>query len=374
MSNQNTHHGLADLGLGAPIGGGSTTSHSTNTYNTSSTSAGAPVSGLTGGHHHHEHDASHQHSHDPSHVHDANCGHDSSYNASGATRNTTSGDQGIGRGHGGTTAFESDPSRVGEGRSSTGEHRSVTDKLTGREHGQHGVSGSGAATAAGLTGAGHDLTHQHHHTTSGSGVGADLRDKEAGIKAGLGAGHHDQSSSGLTSGSGLTGSHEHHQHGSSGLTSGSGLTGSRDHHHSGAAAGVGAAAAAAGAAGVGLTGRQATHIDRDGVIADSVTGQTHFVEGQSTSGVTSGVGHSTSGVGHSSTGLGAGAGAVGAGATGAGLASHGQHGQGLTGQQQGLSSHSGERSEGPLSGLKQELKEHQCKSSPLASLFCVSSS
>jgi hypothetical protein len=270
MSNQNTHHGLADLGLGAPIGGGSTTSHSTNTYNTSSTSAGAPVSSGLG-----HHDASHVHDancghnssssgllsgsrsndYDASHVHDANCGHDSSYGASGQTRNTTSGDQGIGRGHGGTTAFEADPSKVGENRSSTGEHRSVTDKLTGREHGQHGLSGSGAAVATGFTGAGHDLTHQHHHNTSGSGVGSDLRDREAGIKAGLGAGHHDQSSSGLTSGSGLTGSHEHHQHGSSGLTSGSGLTGSshEHHHHAGAAAGVGAAA---GAAGVGLTGRQ----------------------------------------------------------------------------------------------------------------------
>jgi hypothetical protein len=102
-------------------------------------------------------------------------------------------------------------------------------------------------------------------------------------------------------------------------------------------------------------------MDQGGVIADSVTGQTHFVEsglsGQSsTTGLghssTSGVGHSTSGVGHSSSGLGA-------GAVGAGLASQGQQGQGLSSKLHGQ----GERSEGgPLSELKQELKEHQCKS------------
>lgn len=99
-------------------------------------------------------------------------------------------------------------------------------------------------------------------------------------------------------------------------------------------------------------------MDQGGVIADSVTGQTHFVEsGLSGQSSTTGLGHSsTSGVGHSSAGLGAGA--VGAGAVGAGLASHGQQGQGLSSKLHGQ----GERSEGgPLSELKQELKEHQCE-------------
>lgn len=99
-------------------------------------------------------------------------------------------------------------------------------------------------------------------------------------------------------------------------------------------------------------------MDQGGVIADSVTGQTHFVEsGLSGQSSTTGLGHSTSGVGHSSSGLGAGA--VGAGAVGAGLASQGQQGQGLSSKLHGQ----GERSQGgPLSELKQELKEHQCKS------------
>lgn len=320
------HNPLNDLGLGAPIGGGSSTGTAANTFSTSNTSAGAPVgtnfggnvgTGIPGQHEHHHH------SHDANHVHDHTCGHNTSstsgltgssgFTGSSSDRNTTSGDQGIGRGSGGPTAFESDASKVGEHRS-TGEHRSIGDKLTGRdnydsttgrEHGSHGVmSGQGAATAAGLTGAGAGLTgHSHSHGDSHEGashglkslhgqrdafnesvdvrtylsfafqclsmtyhflfnfaggantgagltgghsygqesVGSDLRDREAGIKAGLGAGHHDQSSAGVRSGL---------ESGSGGLTSGS-----HSHHGGAAAAGVGAAAAA-GAGGIALTGQR----------------------------------------------------------------------------------------------------------------------
>ncbi|KAJ9127777.1 hypothetical protein QFC24_000060 [Naganishia onofrii] len=443
------HNPLNDLGLGAPIGGGSSTGTAANTFSTSNTSAGAPVgtnfggnvgTGIPGQHEHHHH------SHDANHVHDHTCGHNTSstsgltgssgFTGSSSDRNTTSGDQGIGRGSGGPTAFESDASKVGEHRS-TGEHRSVGDRLTGRdnnndnnygttgsehrsvgdkltgrdnydsttgrEHGSHGVmSGQGAATAAGLTGAGAGLTgHSHSHGDSHEGashglkslhgqrdafnetadvrtylslafqrlsmayhflfnfaggantgagltgghshgqesVGSDLRDREAGIKAGLGAGHHDQSSAGVRSGL---------ESGSGGLTSGS-----HSHHGGAAAAGVGAAAAA-GAGGIALTGQRATKIDADGVIQDSVTGQTHFVD-QGVSGYQQQ--NTSSGLG--SSGLGAGATGAGLGAGAAGLASHQQgQGHGLTDKLK-LSTGTSHTEGGPISELKQELEEHK---------------
>ncbi|KAJ9104773.1 hypothetical protein QFC19_003914 [Naganishia cerealis] len=400
MSHHNT---LNDLGLGAPIGGASTTN---NNFNTSHTSAGAPVAA---------HQQGHEHASSGLTGSGGSSGLTGSSGATGGSsgltgdRNTTSGDLGVGRGSGGPTAFESDASKVGEHRSVTdrlagddnsGRHtgsgvgersatdrltgsgvgeRSATDRLTGdnhhhqhttgsHEHGSHGVlsSGQGAATAAGLTGAGagltsgsshhhdhdhHDHDHHDHHdrSTTGAGVGSsDLRDREAGIDAGLGAGHHDQSTTGNTRSTS----------GSQGLTSGSQelSSGSHSHsHHSGAAAAT-AGAAAVGAGGIALSGRQATKIDADGKIADSVTGQTHFVDSsvsgyapQSTGTTTTTTG--TSGL-RSGSGLGAGAGAgaagLGAGTGAAGLASHGQgHG------------HGGSTEGGPISELKQELKEHQ---------------
>jgi hypothetical protein len=99
----------------------------------------------------------------------------------------------------------------------------------------------------------------------------------------------------------------------------------------------------------------ATKIDADGVIQDSVTGQTHFVD-QGVSGYQQQ--NTSSGLG--SSGLGAGATGAGLGAGAAGLASHQQgQGHGLTDklkQSTGTSHTEG----GPISELKQELEEHKC--------------
>lgn len=173
MSNFNNDHPAphnydlpADLNLGKPIGG-VRTEHPH--IQTSNTSQGAPIGRNFGG----------NVGTGVPHVHDANCNHSrdgfsSNTGSHGLTsgshgltsgltgaKNSTSGDQGIGHHSGGTTAFESDASKVGESRS----------------HGEHGrgtFGGQGAATAAGLTGAGAGLTghsHDHSHSTTGGLTG-----------------------------------------------------------------------------------------------------------------------------------------------------------------------------------------------------------
>lgn len=105
----------------------------------------------------------------------------------------------------------------------------------------------------------------------------------------------------------------------------------------------------------------ATRRDADGVIADSVTGQTHFVESQQ--------GYASQGLGQQGLGQqglgqshGVGAGAAGL-AGGAGLASQGQ-GHGLKDK---LTGGSHGANDGPLAEIKQELKAHECKSSEASS-------
>jgi len=280
MSVPTTTHaagGLEGLSLGAPIGGGSHPTPATgglsSTSHTSSTGHGltgansgltgnntgltGSNSGLTGSHDHH-HSGS-------------NTG--LTGGVLGDAKNSTSGDRGIGGGHGGPTAFESNPADVG----------------TDRRHDGPGSHSLGNHGTSGLT----------------SGTGSHV-DREGDLhKSSLGA-----KASDLKDGSSST--HGHNNHG--GLAAG-GL----------AAGGVGAGSAALVS---GLGDRNHTS-PQEGLVGDSITGQQHFA-GTGSTGLATGA---HSGSSHHHTGAGAagltGAGVGGVAATGvspATLAHKSEHG------------------------------------------------
>jgi len=304
MSTERISHpagALDGLNLGAPIGGGSTSSFPAHPATTTTTGGSTGTHGLTGssglsGPHDHSHRDNQGESHRTA-VGAAASNATDKYDTS--ARNTTSGDKGIGGGHGGPTAFESDASRVGTDRTGDHHHHSSTSGLTGDRTGDRGVNA-------------------------------------AGVKAALAPGHHDSSSRDgkyeqTNVGSGLGHNHESSSHTGRNLAAGAGATG----------------VASAVVADVGARDHTSGY---EGIVNDSITGQTHFAPGQSTGTTGVATGARSTGL---ATGAGVGAGAAGLAGVGAG-AGHSKK-ESLSEKMTGKGHHDN----GPIDELKQELKEHQ---------------
>lgn len=192
-------------------------------------------------------------------------------------------------------------------------HRGALAKEHGQDPSPHG-HGSHSSSS-----------HHGQHSTP-----TDPAHSNAGVKAGLGAGHASQP-------------------GASQYASGQQPSG----HHTGAAAAGGAAAAAgglgAGAAGLDLGARD--HSSKfEGAVGDSVTGQPHFLPGSTT----------TTGPVGAGAGVGPGAGA---GAAGANVGQEKKQGGLMAGVNKPELS-------GPENELKKELKEHKQRECPLPLESC----
>jgi hypothetical protein len=355
--------------LDAQIGGGVSTTpahglgSSTTTTSTSTTGIN---SGLTSGSHHHTTDRDH--------LDRTGDAHRTSTGAAAANvtkpgydldaKNTTSGERGIGGGHGGPTAFESDPSRVGTDRKHDGPRDHSLGGLTGStveevqrqgpgvvRSGDHDLHGKetrgntfGELDKTGSHGH-HDRDHTHDSRTGSNVpvVGSHGRDHESRTGSNIPVvGTHDRTGSNVPVVGGGVPHGEHHS------------------HHTGAGVAAGGLAAGAGAAALGAGGvGGAKPSGYEGVVGDSVTGQQHFKG--------------------NSTGLATGAGLAGVGAGAAGLG-HRETvgGPAATGVSPGTLSGSSRRDDKPhhketglVAELKQELKDHQnCKFRPcLAMLY-----
>lgn len=347
--------------LDAQIGGGvsTTPAHGLGSSTTTSTSTTGINSGLTSGSHHHTTDRDH--------LDRTGDAHRTSTGAAAANvtkpgydldaKNTTSGERGIGGGHGGPTAFESNPERVGTDRKHDGPRDHSLGGLTGStveevqrqgpgvvRSGDHDLHGKetrgntfGELDKTGSHGH-HDRDHTHDSRTGSNVpvVGSHGRDHESRTGSNIPVvGTHDRTGSNVPVVGGGVPHGEHHS------------------HHTGAGVAAGGLAAGAGAAALGAGGvGGAKPSGYEGVVGDSVTGQQHFKG--------------------NSTGLATGAGLAGVGA-GAGAAGLGHRetvgGPAATGVSPGTLSGSSHRDEKPhhketglVAELKQELKDHQnCK-------------
>lgn len=271
-------------------------------------------------------------------------------------RNTTSGERGIGGGHGGPTAFESNPERVGTDRTHDGP----------RDHSLGGLTGS---TVADVQRQGAGVVRSGDHDFHGKEVRGSTFDKPDTTKT-HGDHTHGDHTHGERTGSNVpvVGTHNTHgeRTGSNVPVVGSGV--GHDHsshshsHGSGLAAGglaAGGLAGAGTAAALGAGGAGGAKPSAyEGVVGDSVTGQQHFKGGNT------GLTGAQTGTGAGLAGIGAGAGAAGAGlAHGHGDRSNVPAATGVSPAT--LSGNSGHHNKetGLVAELKQELKDHQkCES------------
>lgn len=271
--------------LDAQIGGGvsTTPAHGLGSSTTTSTST---TSGLTSGSHHHTTDRDH--------LDRTGDAHRTSTGAAAANvtkpgydldaKNTTSGERGIGGGHGGPTAFESNPERVGTDRKHDGPRDHSLGGLTGStveevqrqgpgvvRSGDHDLHGKetrgntfGELDKTGSHGH-HDRDHTHDSRTGSNVpvVGSHGRDHESRTGSNIPVvGTNDRTGSNVPVVGGGVPHGEHHS------------------HHTGAGVAAGGLAAGAGAAALGAGGvggaKPSTY---EGVVGDSVTGQQHFKGG-----------------------------------------------------------------------------------------------